>query len=68
MTLHLRNHTRSNLSNLHDGALSIALCAGLDVANNDFTIDGQFDSFSIVQVFEGYLEGVVDAGSLSGAS
>ena len=68
MTLDLCDHARSNLTNLHDGALSIALCAGLDVADNDFAINGQLDGFSIVQVFERYLEGVVDAGSLTRAS
>mmetsp|Transcript_88734 Transcript_88734/g.237389 ORF Transcript_88734/g.237389 Transcript_88734/m.237389 type:complete len:140 (+) Transcript_88734:505-924(+) len=46
--LHLRNHAGSNLSDFHNGSLSLAFGTGLDFPDNDFAVDGQLDGFSHV--------------------
>jgi hypothetical protein len=65
LALHLSDHSRSNLPNFHDSTLTIALGTPLDFSDNDLAVDGQLDRLSIVEIFEGYFERMVDAGALA---
>lgn len=65
-SLHLRNHSGSKLSHLHNGSLSVAGLTFGRLSDNDLSVDGQFDLLAIVQILQGDLEGVVQTGPLPG--
>mmetsp|Transcript_448 Transcript_448/g.1042 ORF Transcript_448/g.1042 Transcript_448/m.1042 type:complete len:296 (-) Transcript_448:113-1000(-) len=66
-SLHLRQHSRSYLSQLHDHTLSTASVTRGGFSHNDLAVDGKLDGFSIVQIIEADLEWVLKTGSLSWA-
>mmetsp|Transcript_9186 Transcript_9186/g.17523 ORF Transcript_9186/g.17523 Transcript_9186/m.17523 type:complete len:276 (-) Transcript_9186:669-1496(-) len=68
MTLHLRNHSRTQLTHFHDDTLSVTFSAFLHVSRDDLPVNGQFDSLAIVQIFQTDLDGVLDRRSLAGSS
>mmetsp|Transcript_21224 Transcript_21224/g.43485 ORF Transcript_21224/g.43485 Transcript_21224/m.43485 type:complete len:349 (-) Transcript_21224:1238-2284(-) len=66
-TLDLLDHAESDLAELHDGALPVALGTFGRFADNDLTVDGELDRLAVVQVLQTHLQGVVDVVALSGS-
>mmetsp|Transcript_4949 Transcript_4949/g.13088 ORF Transcript_4949/g.13088 Transcript_4949/m.13088 type:complete len:359 (+) Transcript_4949:320-1396(+) len=64
-SLDLRDHARSQLSDLEHDTLSAAGFACLDFADDDLAVDGELDGLALVKILERDLDGVLDAGSLA---
>mmetsp|Transcript_14494 Transcript_14494/g.21306 ORF Transcript_14494/g.21306 Transcript_14494/m.21306 type:complete len:220 (+) Transcript_14494:812-1471(+) len=65
LALDLGQHSGTNLTYLHDHSLTTAFRTFLDIAHDDLAIDGKLDCLAVVQVFERYLERMIDRGSLA---
>jgi hypothetical protein len=66
-SLHLSEHTRAYLTDLHDNTLSIASGALFAVADNDLSVNRQLDRLSVVEIFQGDFNRVLNAGTFARA-
>mmetsp|Transcript_10343 Transcript_10343/g.18819 ORF Transcript_10343/g.18819 Transcript_10343/m.18819 type:complete len:204 (-) Transcript_10343:274-885(-) len=60
LALKLLHHSQSNLAKLQHDSLSITRCTHGGFSYQHLTIDRQFDSLSIIQVFQRHLERMID--------
>mmetsp|Transcript_23263 Transcript_23263/g.48661 ORF Transcript_23263/g.48661 Transcript_23263/m.48661 type:complete len:229 (-) Transcript_23263:124-810(-) len=66
--LHLRDHTRANLANLHNGSLSFASGTFDGRAFDDLSVHSEFNCFAIVEILQADLKGMIDRWSFTRTS